>query len=117
MKIRNCTICNQEFESKNGRLVCSDECAYIRKQKHNREANYRRYNGLSNTLEDRVCPVCGKRFQSLRRKYCTDECSHIGRTLIRKENFEEYYKVNREDIIKRVIDNKKKREKPQKINL
>lgn len=91
MKIKKCTVCGQEFESYNGREVCSDECFQKRKHEMEREANYRRRKGLSCTPITYTCPECGKEFEGLREKYCSDECRKIARERIMHENNKWYY--------------------------
>lgn len=111
MKIRICQICGKQFESCNGRLVCSEECRLERKRQQDRKGNYRRYNGLSNVPVEKICPVCGEKFEALNNvKYCSLSCSETARRKMQKENFQEYYNVpeNKKNIIERAKKNHKK---------
>lgn len=93
MKIRKCTVCGQEFESHNGKEVCSKECEIERRHKYEKEANYRRRKGLSCTPISYTCLVCGKQFEGLRQKYCSEECRKMGRKEHVNENNKRYYGV------------------------
>lgn len=95
MKIRKCTICGQEFESYNGREVCSDKCLMERKKKYEKVSNYRRYHGLSCEPMHYTCQICGKEFEGLREKYCSDECREIARKVQVRENNKMYYNDKR----------------------
>lgn len=59
--------------------------------------NFRRYNKLSNTPIDKVCPVCGNNFQGLREIYCSPECSRRARERAVKENSKQYYQDHKKD--------------------
>lgn len=90
-RIRKCSICGREFLSVNGVQVCSEECRQERKKRQDSFVNFRRYNKLSNTPIDKICPVCGNNFQGLREIYCSPECSRRARERAVKENSKQYY--------------------------
>lgn len=106
MRMRNCKICGTLFESHNGKEVCSNTCAIERKKEQDQRGNYKRYHGLSGQLETKVCPICKKKFEGLRNKYCSENCSKIAQKIARKENFQNYYMSNREKQIAIVKMNK-----------
>lgn len=113
MKIRRCVICGKEFESRNGKLVCSEECKLERKRQQDRKGNYRRYNGLSNVPEEKICPVCGEKFEALNNvKYCSLSCSETARRKMQKENFQEYYNVPEN---KKIIKERRKKKRKEEI--
>lgn len=90
-RIRKCTVCGREFLSVNGIQICGEECRQERKKQQDKAGNFRRYNKLSNTPIDKVCPVCGNNFQGLREIYCSPECSRRARERAVKENSKQYY--------------------------
>jgi len=91
MKIKECTVCGQKFESRYGKEVCSDECFVKRKQKQDAEGNERRRTGRSGEPITKTCPWCGSEFEGLKRKYCSPECSEAARKQRKEELFDEYY--------------------------
>lgn len=105
-RIRICTVCGAEFTSRNGKEVCSESCGLERKKEQNRKGNKRRYAKESNTPFDRVCPICGRKFESVRSIYYPEECAKIARKRQVKENSDEYYKEHREEILKKRRDEK-----------
>lgn len=109
MKIRKCTICGDDFESRNGIEVCSEYCKKIRKNEQDRKSNYRRKMGLSNTPISRICPICGEKFEGLREIYCSAKCRGVGIKNKRIENFKRYYEENRKEIIEKVKERKRAR--------
>lgn len=108
-KIRKCTICGREFMSYYGREVCGEQCFDERKRQYDGLANYRRKNKLSGALIDKTCPICGKRFETLRNKYCSPECSKIARKNHIKVNSKEYYQSHSEIVKQKAIKNKSKK--------
>lgn len=100
-KMKKCTICNKIFLSRNGIEVCSAACAAERKHRQDTAGNERRQAQLSNQKISRICPVCGKAFMSVYRKYCCSECAGIARRKNLAENSREYYAQNRNTIIQR----------------
>lgn len=52
------------------------------------------------------CPICGKKFETLRRTYCSEECSKKAHKIYVKENSDRYYKDHREEIIDKVKERK-----------
>lgn len=93
MKIRKCTVCGQEFESHNGKEVCSDKCFAERKKKYDKTSNYRRYHGLSCVPIHYVCKNCGKDFEGLRQKYCSEACRETARKNHVNENNKAYFSM------------------------
>jgi predicted nucleic acid-binding Zn ribbon protein len=106
MRIKKCTVCGNEFLSKNGKEVCSIECSLERKRLQDKKGNERRRMGISGQLMDLVCLECGKTFTGLNRKYCSEKCSNEARSKERKHIFSAYYTQNRDAVIKRIIDNR-----------
>lgn len=108
-RLKNCTICGREFLSHRGLEVCSEECKDLRRQKNNAKANSRRYHKEPFIKE---CPMCGKVFETVRRKYCSKECSEKSRKLSSHITYQNFYKEHREEVIKRVSTRyyKRKRE-------
>ena len=110
MKIRVCTICGTEFESRNGNQVCSEVCRLERKKIQDMKGNRRRREGISNSPETIKCPICGKNFEALpNRIYCSKECYLESKRKMDKENFEIYYSNPewRRSHIEKVKSNKK----------
>lgn len=91
MRIKNCIICGNKFESRYGKEVCSDDCFLERKKIAEKKSNERRYAGISGTPEIKTCPICNKKFEALNRKYCSEKCSDLARAIKRKELFSEWY--------------------------
>lgn len=98
MKEQICKVCGNKFLSINGNECCSDICRMEWKKMQDAKGNYRRYNKLSNVPEQKVCIQCGKIFESVRRKYCSDECSELARKQIIRENNKRYYENNKNKI-------------------
>ena len=90
-KLRECTVCGRQFLSERGIEVCSEECRLERKRRQDKKSNERRKNGESNVPITYTCQVCGKDFEGLARKYCSDECRTIARKMKIKENNKLYY--------------------------
>lgn len=90
-RIRRCTICNIKFVSRNGKEVCSEGCAVERIHLQNKAGNERRRNGHSNDPIEKVCPVCNKKFETLRNKYCSTLCSDLKRKEQLRENYYNFY--------------------------
>lgn len=110
MKIRICTICGAEFESRNGNQVCSDSCRLERKRLQDAKGNQRRKKGISNSLETKQCPICGKSFEALpNRIYCSQKCYWESKEKADKENYKIYYSNPewRRNHIEKVKSNKK----------
>lgn len=101
-KMKKCTICGKNFLSRNGVEVCSAACAAERKRRQNTAGNERRRLQLSNQKTSRICPVCGKTFMSVYRKYCRSECAGIARRKNLAIYNREYYAQNRDTVIQRV---------------
>ena len=96
-RTRKCTVCGQEFLSANGVEVCSEQCRIERKKEQDKKGNYRRYHGFSKEPFDKICPVCGKRFEGLREKYCSKECSSKAKRKAVKELSDRYYLEHKKD--------------------
>jgi predicted nucleic acid-binding Zn ribbon protein len=111
MKIKNCIVCGNEFESTYGREICSEQCKIIRKKEHDIKGNMRRKMGISGQLESKICPECGKEFEALNRKYCNTKCSNEARSKNRKQISTEFYIQNKESVIKRIKANKESNQK------
>ena len=109
-RTRKCTVCNAEFMSHNGKEVCSEACAAVRKQMQDSRGNLRRKMKLSNVPVEKTCPVCGNTFMTIRNRHCSQECSAVARRKANKENMKEYYSRNC-DKIKRKAVNRMKRMK------
>lgn len=94
---KKCTICGSLFESHYGTEVCSESCRLERKRIYDANSNARRKNHESNIPVTKVCPVCGKEFETFRNKYCSKECAEI----VKKKNLhlynKYYYKTRREN--------------------
>lgn len=90
MKIKNCVICQKEFESHYGAEICSDGCYLERKRLQNKKGNDKRYSGRSKELETIICKRCEKSFLGLGRRYC-DECSATARKESQKQIFNDWY--------------------------
>lgn len=56
----------------------------------------------------RNCVICGKKFETLRRIYCSEECSKKAHKIYVKEISEQYYKDHREKIIDKVKERNNK---------
>lgn len=106
-RIRKCSICGTEFLSCNGVEVCSEECRMERKRRQNMQGNERRYTRESNVPFERECPVCGKKFETIRNVYCSEACAAKAKKKQVKEMSDLYYKENRDKILKKA---KKKEE-------
>jgi hypothetical protein len=117
-RVRKCDICEVEFMSYHGIKTCSDQCRAEKRKQQNEKGNKRRYHKESNIPYDKICPICGKSFESLRKKYCSDQCAKKARTIYVKENSDQYYKDHKEDIICKVKASKKnKRERDHKYEI
>lgn len=112
-KMKKCTICGKSFLSCNGVEVCSAACAAERKHRQDTAGNERRRAQLSNQKVNRICPVCGRNFMSVYRKYCCPECAEIARRKNSAENNREYYVQNRDTVIQRVKATRAKRKQEQ----
>lgn len=112
-KMKKCTICGKNFLSRNGVEVCSAACAAERKRRQNTAGNERRRLQLSNQKTSRICPVCGKTFMSVYRKYYCSECAEIARRKNSAENNREYYAQNRDAVIQRVKATRAKHKQEQ----
>ena len=64
-----------------------------------------------------MCPICGKQFKALRRKYCTDQCAEKARIVYVKENSREYYIAHKEDIISKIKASKNLIERGHKYEI
>lgn len=100
-KIKKCSVCGKEFLSKYGAEICSEECKQIRKKEQDRKGNLRRYSGESSVPFEKVCPECGKEFETLRNVYCSKECAGKARKRNVKEENVRYYKEHRDEIIRK----------------
>lgn len=110
MKIKKCTICGIEFESRNGNEVCSENCRLERKKIQDAKGNLRRREGISNTPETKTCPVCGKDFDAYYNMvYCSKQCYSKSKKVSDKENYKIYYSDPewRRAHIEKVKSNKK----------
>lgn len=96
MKIRKCTVCGREFESYNGREVCSESCFLERKRKWEKETRSRKKHNQLNSPITYICPICGKQFEGMRQKYCSNECRAIGRKQHVDENNKKYRKMKKD---------------------
>jgi predicted nucleic acid-binding Zn ribbon protein len=105
-RIRKCIICDKEFISYHGTNVCSEQCKIEKKKRQDENSNKRRYNKESNTPIIKICPICGKKFETLRRTYCSEECSKKAHKIYVKEISDQYYKDHREEIINKVKERK-----------
>lgn len=94
MKIKNCVICQKEFESHYGTEVCSDECKLERKRLQDKKGNDKRYSGKSKELENIICKRCGKSFLGLGRRYC-EKCSATARKESQKQISQAWYAENK----------------------
>lgn len=57
---KKCPRCGKEFEPKVApQIYCSDECR------------------MYNSLNDKICPICGTRFRAKKARTCSPTCSHI----------------------------------------
>lgn len=108
-KMKKCTVCGKIFLSHNGIEVCSTTCAIERKHRQNIEGNQRRRCGLSNSNFEKICPICGKVFETIHSKYCSEKCSSIARNKNISENNKEYYNLHRSSIIEKSKNNRKRK--------
>lgn len=99
--LRKCVICGNEFKSIHGKTACCEQCFIQRRKLQNQEGNRRRYAKESNIPYDKVCPVCGKVFESVKRKYCSEQCSQKARQEQVRENSKQYYEQHRDFIIEK----------------
>lgn len=97
MKIRKCTVCGREFESHNGREVCSESCFLERKRKWEKETRKRKKCNQLNDPITYTCAICGRQFDGMRQKYCSDECRAIGRKQHVDEN-NKYYRTTKKNM-------------------
>lgn len=100
-RLRKCVICGNEFKSIHGKTTCCEQCFIQRRKLQDQEGNRRRYAKESNIPYDKVCPVCGKIFESLKRKYCSEQCSQKARQEQVRENSKQYYEQHRDFIIEK----------------
>lgn len=108
-KMKKCTVCNKMFLSYNGIEVCSTTCAIERKHRQDEKGNERRRYGLSNSNFEKICPICGKAFETIHSKYCSEKCSAIARNKNISENNKEYYDLHRSSIIEKSKNNRKRK--------
>ena len=97
---KKCTICGNIFESHYGREVCSEVCRLERKRIQDTNSNVRRRDRKSGTFIEKICPICGEKFETLRNKYCSQKCAKIAR----KKNLHIYNKHYYENNIKNKKD-------------
>lgn len=91
MKIKKCTVCGKEFESHSGIEVCSEKCFVERRRKWEKMSNDRRREERLNDPITYTCKNCGKQFDGMRQKYCSEECKKIARKNHVKENNRVHY--------------------------
>ncbi|WP_279006173.1 hypothetical protein [Thomasclavelia cocleata] len=105
--LKKCVICGKEFNSKNGVITCSHECYLVRKRELDTRGNFVRYNGEKTTKK---CPVCSKVFSVSKKHlvYCSSKCRKIATREKKKKYFKNYYEDNKDEIIERVMRNKKR---------
>jgi len=108
-KMKKCTVCGKIFLSHNGIEVCSTTCAIERKHRQDEKGNERRRYGLSNSNFEKICPICGKAFETIHSKYCSEKCSVITRNKNISENNKEYYNLHRSSIIEKSKNNRKRK--------
>lgn len=77
--------------SERGVEVCSEKCRLERKRIQDKESDYRRYHKESNTPKIYTCRYCGKEFEGLAHRYCSDTCRELARKEQVKENNKLYY--------------------------
>lgn len=106
MILKKCVICGRKFNSHNGTEVCSDECRKERRHQHEKAANLRRNQKISNTPITYTCKICGKTFAGMRQKYCSDKC----RTIARKHQLSEYGRLYYSNVTKPHNESLKKKE-------
>lgn len=110
--IKNCIICNKEFETtRNNTVTCSDECKL--KRRRQTQNNHRI---KSQTLYKRECAICGKPFETYRDKQILcgkEKCTEIYKT----QYSENYNNVNRELINKKRVVRYRKQIKDSSIKL
>jgi hypothetical protein len=111
MRIKKCTVCGVEFLSTRGIEVCGDSCFAERKKKYYAETATRRKAGTVGNPIISKCLYCGKAFNGLGRKYCTDECSNNARQIQRNKIFKEHYEDARwrDKHIENVKERKKRK--------
>ena len=103
-RIRDCVICGKRFTSYHGINVCSEQCKIEKKKRQDENSNKRRYSKESNTPIIKICPICGEKFETLRRTYCSEKAHKIHV----KEISDQYYKDHREEIIDKVKERNNK---------
>lgn len=103
---RTCPICKKKFTpNKKRRLYCSDECHEIGTRITNTKNTMKQVNKLKEERAlkrgEKVCPICNKPFmpKTANSKYCSKECSEIGRKQVKqaynesiKDKLKEYNK-------------------------
>ena len=109
-KMKKCTVCGKIFLSHNGiEEVCSTKCAIERKHRQDEKGNERRRYGLSKSNFEKICPICGKVFETIHSKYCSEKCSAIDRNKNISENNKQYYNLHRSSIIEKSKNNRKRK--------
>ncbi len=81
--IKTCAICGKEFETANNRQIyCGPECSWEGRRAVGRSYYQRKKEGKEPEAT-KTCPICGKTFEvdryRISRRYCSDECSLIGK--------------------------------------
>ena len=94
---KKCTVCGRVFESHYGTEVCSETCRIERKRIYDMNSNARRKNHESDIPVTKVCPVCGKEFDTFRNKYCSKDCSEFARKKNIRIYNRDYYKTRKEN--------------------
>ena len=116
-KKRTCPICKKKFTpNKKRRIYCSDECHEIGTHITNTKNIMKQVTKLKEERAlkrgEKVCPICNKTFipKTANSKYCSKECSEIGRKQVKqaynesiKDKLKEY---NREYNKKRALAKK-----------
>lgn len=83
--------------SERGIEVCSEECRMERKKRNDKNSNERRKKGESNIPITYTCLVCGKEFEGLAQRYCSDTCREKARKEQVKENNRIHYEKVKEE--------------------
>lgn len=76
-RLTTCIICGKQFESHNGRMCCSPECADENARRHKRTYAARLYQARLAMTEHGTCPICGKEFTKKHSHdvYCSAMCA------------------------------------------